>query len=192
MSKKNVLFIIIIGILTFAITIGTISTLIQPKDKIDKSTKIEPEENSNTISIPEDTTKTVDLSSAKTEDGEPFKQEDYVDKNLIITFTNSACPHCSDQALEYQKLQDELDFKLFYIPTKETAKATSNSLNAIGIDNYNILIDKDNVLFNSLGVKLVPTSLIKKKGEESFTVVVGLLRKEIKGDSKKLLKDYIE
>lgn len=201
MKKGDKALIAFAGIFILGVAIATYSNINQPQkevaEEIAENEPIEVEVDSEE-DISEDIDEldgkvlTVDFSTAETEDGDVFDPDDYKDKNLIITFTNSGCPYCDDQALEFEAMKEELDFEMFYIPTKETNIATSNVLDAIGITDYQLIIDRGNVLLDDLGVKSIPTSLIRRKGEDSFSVVVGLLKKDIEADGDRLLKDYID
>lgn len=117
-------------------------------------------------------TGTVDLSELITEDGDSFNQDEYKDKNLIITFTRSTCPYCDDQAVDFEYFTAYHDFEHYYIPFKESYEETKDRLVKINAE-HQILIDKEGELAKKLNIEAVPTSIIKRAGEEEFEAVVG-------------------
>lgn len=135
---------------------------------------------------------TVNFTDVETKDGETFNPDDYKDKNVIITYVNSGCPYCDEQALHFKKLQENNDFELFYIPTNETDLQTISKLNGLGVTEYKILIDRGHVLKRRLNVQTVPTSIIKLAGEDKFEAVVGVIAEEKSDKDTKVFKDYIK
>lgn len=139
----------------------------------------------------------IDFSSTEIKNGDVFETFDpaeYKDKNIIITFSNSECPYCDQQATEFENMRDDFDFESFYIPAKESDLATSSTLDELGVTDYKIIIDRENKLLEDLGITSIPTNLIKRKGEEDFKIVVGVIRDKPSDEDKvdRLLKDYID
>lgn len=137
-------------------------------------------------------TGTVNFTEVETNEGKDFNPDEYKDKNVIITFVNSNCPYCDDQALHFKTLQESNDFELFYIPTNETDIQTIDKLDSIGVKDYDILIDRGQGLKKRLNVTSVPTSIVKRAGEDKFEAVVGVIEEERTKEDSKIYKDYIK
>lgn len=119
-------------------------------------------------------TGTVDLSTVETESGEAFQQEQYTDKNLVITFTRSTCPYCDEQALAFDQLHKKNSFEHYYIPVNESARTTKEHFEELQTD-YQLLIDPGNHLAKKLQIESVPTTIIKRAGEDQFEAIVGTI-----------------
>lgn len=128
----------------------------------------------NNTEIRDRHTGTVDLSKLITEDSVTFEQDKYKDKNLVITFTRSSCPHCDIQAKVMNELQKKHDFEHFWIPVNESHLETKKHFDQLGT-NYTLLNDPGSELAKKLQVKVVPTTIIKRAGETEFEAIEGII-----------------